>query len=352
MRGEVGMNFSNEIKKRVVCLSAAVVMGISMLPVQAQAKQEKMLVPMGSTIGIRMFTDGVMVIGLSATQNGTAASPGAVAGLLPGDLITALGSNKIGSADDFKAEISKLNGDPISITVVRGGETLNLTLKPNMNGGNPELGLWLRDNVAGIGTLTFYDPETGVYGGLGHGINDMDSGTIMPLGRGSIFLSTVTEIKKGSPGAPGEICGDFEKQNTCGNILRNSQYGIFGTLCAGQPDPKKAIPAADNRDIELGKATVLANIRGTEVGAFEVEITRIYRGNEDSRSLMLSIKDTKLLDATGGIVQGMSGSPIIQNGKLIGAVTHVLVNDPTKGFGVSIDKMLNASSNLDLSDAA
>ncbi len=346
------MNFNNRIRKEIACLSATIILCMSLLPVQAQAKQEKMLVPMGSTIGIRMFTDGVMVVGLSAIQNGTAASPGAVAGLLPGDLITALGNDRIRSADDFKAEMTKLTGDPISITVIRGGETLNLSLKPNMNSGAPELGLWLRDNVAGIGTLTFYDPETGVYGGLGHGINDIDSGTIMPLGRGDIFVSTVTDIKKGSPGAPGEICGDFSMQNTCGSILKNSQYGIFGTLCAGQPDPSKAIPAADNKDIVLGKATVLANIQGTEVGTFEVEITRIYRGVEDSRSLMLSIKDEGLLERTGGIVQGMSGSPIIQNGKLIGAVTHVLVNDPTKGFGVSIDKMLYAARDLDLSNAA
>jgi len=346
------MNFYNKKRNKIACVSAAIIMCMSVMPVQSQAKQEKLLVPMGSAVGIRMFTDGVLVVGLAATKNGTEASPGAVAGLLPGDLITALGSNKISSADDFKAEMKKLTGEPISMTVIRSGETLQLTLKPNMNGGNPELGLWLRDNVAGIGTLTFYDPETGVYGGLGHGINDIDSGVIMPLGRGDIFMSTVTEIKKGSPGAPGELSGDFDMQNTCGSILINTQYGIFGNLCAGKPDPARAIPAADSKDIVLGKATIMANIKGTEVESFEVEITRIYRGNEDSRSLMLSIKDERLLGQTGGIVQGMSGSPIIQNGKLIGAVTHVLVNDPTKGFGVSIDKMIYAASDLDLSNAA
>jgi len=299
-----------------------------------------------------MFTDGVLVVGMSATQNGKEPSPAAVSGVLPGDLITALGEAKIGSADEFKAEMSKLTEKPIVVTVVRNGETLQLTLEPNVKSGTPELGLWLRDNVSGIGTMTFYDPESGVYGGLGHGINDFESGVIMPMGRGDIFRSTVLEIKKGCPGAPGELCGDFSAKTICGSILENTQCGIFGILNSGQPDAGKAIPAASSDEIELGKATVLTNVKGTEIEEFEVEITRIYRGNDDGRSLMLCITDKRLLEQTGGIVQGMSGSPIIQNGKLIGAVTHVLVNDPTKGFGISIEKMLDEAGNIKLGKAA
>ena len=240
----------------------------------------------------------------------------------------------------------------ISITILRSGESLQLTLVPNVKSGSPELGLWLRDNVAGIGTMTFYDPDTGIYGGLGHGINDIDSGVIMPLGRGDIFRSTIVEIKKGCAGVPGELCGDFSNQGICGNILKNTQCGIFGVLLTDRPDVSKAIPVASSDEIQLGKAIVLTNIKGTEIEEFEIEITRVYRGNTDGRSLMISIKDKKLIEQTGGIVQGMSGSPIIQNGKLIGAVTHVMVNDPMKGFGVSIEKMLNEAGAIDQNKAA
>lgn len=350
--GEAGMNLKYKTNYKIALISFAFIISVFSQTVSAQAKQEKKLVPMGCTVGIQMFTDGVLVVGLSATENGTAPSPGAVAGILPGDLITALGAEKIGSANDFKGAMSKLTGEPTSVTILRAGETMQLSLVPNVKSGAPELGLWLRDNVAGIGTMTFFDPETGIYGGLGHGINDIDSGVIMPLGRGDIYKSTIIEIKKGCVGVPGELCGDFSAKNNRGNILKNTQCGIFGNLLLEQPDISKAILVASSDEIALGKATVLANIRGTDVEQFEVEITRVYRGNQDSRSLMISITDKKLLELTGGIVQGMSGSPIIQNGKLIGAVTHVMVNDPTKGFGVSIDKMLNEAGDLVLNNAA
>lgn len=348
--GEVGMYLKCKTNYKVALISFALI--LSVFSQAAQAKTDKKLVPMGCAVGIQMFTNGVLVVGLSATQNGTAPSPGAIAGILPGDLITAIGSEKIGSANDFKAAMSKLSGDPISITISRGQESLQLTLVPNVKSGTPELGLWLRDNVAGIGTMTFYDPETGIYGGLGHGINDIDSGVIMPLGRGDIYHSSIVEIKKGCAGVPGELCGDFRTEGTIGNILKNTQCGIFGILLTDRPDASKAIPVASSDEIQLGKATVLANIKGTEVEEFEIEITRVYRGNTDGRSLMISIKDKRLIDQTGGIVQGMSGSPIIQNGKIIGAVTHVLVNDPMKGFGVSIEKMLNEAEVIDMDKAA
>ena len=344
------MKYRNKCKN--IIISAALVICVFSQSVPAFATQERMLVPMGCTMGIQMYTDGVLVVGLSATQNGQAPSPAAIAGIIPGDLITALGEKKISSADEFKAEMGKLTGESISITVRRGNETLQMTVEPNVKSGAPELGIWLRDSVSGIGTMTFYDPQTGMYGGLGHGINDFETGVIMPLGRGDIFNCTVIEIKKGCPGAPGELCGDFSGRSTCGSILKNTGFGIFGKLNSNLSDVTKAIPAADDDEIELGKAMVLANIEGTKNEEFEIEITRVYRGNTDGRSLMISVKDKKLLEKTGGIVQGMSGSPIIQNGKLIGAVTHVMVNDPTKGFGVSIEKMLNETGDLSLDKAA
>ena len=302
----------------------------------AGKQQQRMLVPMGYAVGIQMFTNGVLVVGLSAAENGSAPSPAAQAGILPGDLITKMGDDKISSALDFRAAVGKLTGEPVKVKVQRASETKELTLTPDMKSGAPELGLWLRDNVAGVGTMTYYDPQTGLYGGLGHSINDMDSGVMIPLGKGDLFRASVVGVKKSSPGAPGELCGDFTAQSPCGNILKNTRCGVFGQLKADRPGP----------------ANILTSVEGNETQSFEVEITRVYRGETDGRSMMLSVKDQKLLEKAGGIVQGMSGSPIIQNGKLIGAVTHVLVSDPSKGFGVSIEKMLDESEELSAENAA
>ena len=346
------MNLKYREKNLKTLISVLFILYVIMQPVSAFGVQGKMLVPMGSTIGIQMYTDGALVVGLSATQNGQAPSPAAKAGVLPGDLITAIGEQEIKSANDFKTEMSKLSGEPVSVSIKRNNEDMSITIEPNVNSGSPELGVWLRDSVTGIGTMTFYDPETGVYGGLGHGINDFEAGVIMPLGHGDIFQSTVVNIKKGCAGAPGELCGDFSGKLSCGSILLNTQCGIFGVLSTDMPESFEAIPAASSEEIELGAATVLTNIKGSEIEKYEIEITRVYRGNTDGRSIMISVSDNRLLEQTGGIVQGMSGSPIIQNGKLIGAVTHVMVNDPTKGFGVSIEKMLSEANKMDINSAA
>lgn len=334
------MNFKNKAKGILIALFITV----SLAPQAAQAKAERpKLVPMGCTVGIQMFTDGVLVVGLATTENGEAPSPAAIAGLLPGDLITAVGEQEISCAEDLKLAMSKLTEQPVLVKVKRGTETLEVTINPNLNSGAPELGLWLRDNVAGIGTLTFYDPQTGLYGGLGHGINDIDSGVLMPLGKGSILKSSVTMVKKGCAGIPGELCGSFDPSSVRGSIKMNTVCGIFGQLDVEKPGSDKAIPVASGDEIQLGKASILCNTDGDAIEEFEVEITRVYKGEKTGRSLMLTIKDETLLERTGGIVQGMSGSPIIQNGMLVGAVTHVMVNDPTKGFGVSIENMMTAA---------
>lgn len=343
------MNFKKTIKIQTALMAILMVFTISR---QTAFAEERRLVPMGSTIGISISTDGVMVASLTSTENGGSPSPAAEAGLLPGDLITALGGDKISSAEDFRKAADKLTGEPVSVTINRGEETLQLTITPNTTSGTPELGMWLRDGVSGVGTLTYYDPQTGLYGGLGHSICDADSGVIIPLSEGAIMRSVVVEVVRGEAGKPGEIHGIFDVNAICGNILGNTSCGIFGTLSQGIPLSDKAIPVADESEIKLGEATILSNVSGTDVNEFKVEIERIYKDEATGRSMMIKITDQKLLEKTGGIVQGMSGSPIIQNGKLIGAVTHVLVNDPEKGFGVSMEKMLNASESLSESDRA
>lgn len=337
------MNLRKTIKFQTAIMAMLMVFTVTC---QTGFAEQKSLVPMGSTIGISMTMNGVMVALLESTENGNAPSPAAEAGLLPGDLITALGSDKTSCAEDFRKAAEKLTGEPVSVTVDRGGETLQMTITPNTASGTPELGMWLRDGISGIGTLTYYDPQTGLYGGLGHSICDSESGVIVPLEKGEIMRSEIVEIVRGEEGQPGELHGVFDLNAICGNILGNTSCGIFGTLTEGIPLSDKAIPVADESEIKLGEATILSNVSGTDVEEYKVEIERIYKDEVSGRSMMIKITDVKLLEATGGIVQGMSGSPIIQKGKLIGAVTHVLVNDPEKGFGVSIEKMMKKSETL------
>ena len=330
---------------RSFCLALFVAAAVLVVPVQKAQAAERELVPMGNTVGIQIRTEGVLVVGLSATGDGTSVSPAAVAGLLPGDIIIALGDEKISSADDFRAALEKLDGSAFEIRYQRGGEEHKTTIEPIMTEAGIELGLWLRDRVSGIGTLTYFDPQTGGYGGLGHSINDVDSGVILPLSSGEILESSVDSVVKGVPGAPGELRGGFDIQNICGSIDANTINGIFGKLTSGIPDVSGAIPIGGESEIVLGKANILANVSGTEICEYEIEIVRVYRDEQANRNIMIKVTDARLLEKTGGIVQGMSGSPIIQNGRLIGAVTHVMVNDPSSGYGISIQKMLSAGEN-------
>jgi len=302
------------------------------------------LVPVGRTIGINMKCDGVMIIALNEveTANGVTA-PGVDAGLLPGDIITRLGPTEVNSSEDFKSALEALDTDVTTLHVVRDGKTLQLTLKPALNAkGERELGLWVRDGIAGIGTMTFYDPASGVFGALGHAVSDIETGAMMPLRSGSILSANITGVVHGEPGAPGQLQGEFNFDHELGTLYANTQAGIFGELRdTGLISAQDPLPVAKENEIELGAATILSNVSGTDVASYEVEISRIFTGGAD-RNVMITVTDPVLLEKTGGIVQGMSGSPIIQNGKLVGAVTHVLINNPQKGYGISIESMLKS----------
>ena len=194
--------------------------------------------------------------------------------------------------------------------------------------------------MAGIGTVTFYDPETGVFGALGHGIADTDTAQLMPFSNGSVLPSTVKAVKKGEAGSAGELRGDFDTARDLGDLYANTSAGIFGTL-EGEISPAgKALPVGEPRP---GPARILANVQGDEVAVYDIEIVKALPGAADGRDMILSVTDPDLISLTGGIVQGMSGSPILQEGQIVGAVTHVLLNDPTKGYGIAIDHMLEAS---------
>ncbi|SHI08384.1 stage IV sporulation protein B [Sporobacter termitidis DSM 10068] len=309
------------------------------------AYEGKTLIPMGNAVGINIQSEGVMVAGVpEVLSDGQTASPARGAGLSAGDIITQIGSAHVSSTEDLKAAISKLDGSPVPIKISRGSNILNIKVTPHKcDDGHCELGLWMRDGIAGIGTLTFYDPETKTFGALGHAVNDIETGVIIPLRAGSVMRSVVTDVIQGKAGMPGQLRGTFNIDSILGTLTENSSSGIFGKMEGNDlMRGKAALPVAQASEIKTGPATILSNVSGTDVTEYKVEITRVYTGSEAvGRSMMLSVTDPALIAQTGGIVQGMSGSPIIQNGKLIGAVTHVLVNDPTRGYGISIENMLD-----------
>ena len=313
------------------------------LPARADALEATELIPVGEAVGIELMTDGVMVVGLSEVEtSGGPVRPAADAGLKAGDVIKRIGDRDTPCAADFLAAVSGLRDGAVRVTAVRGGREVAFDVTPAKNTeGNYQLGLWLRDGVSGIGTVTFYDPDSGTFGALGHGINDVDTGALLPFDGGSITGATVVDVIRGNPGTPGELCGRFDRETILGALEKNTESGIFGKISAGvRGEP---LPVAAEDEVTLGPATILTNVSGDQVEEFSVEISRVYREAGDNRFLLLTVTDKALLERTGGIVQGMSGSPILQNGKLVGAVTHVLISDPTRGYGISIENMLKAA---------
>jgi len=302
------------------------------------------LIPMGNAVGLKISSDGALIIGLN-NVDGTEKSPASEAGLHSGDIITYIGSEEIDSVEECRQLINDSHGKPISIRVNRGGKELQFQLEPIVGeDGSPELGVWLRDAIAGIGTLTFIEPHSGMFGALGHSISDSETGTLLPLKTGNIMQAEVIAVAKGEAGIPGQLQGSFDQGNVIGELTKNTINGVYGSITKSNLTSKTAIETASRSEIKVGAATIYSNISGKEVKEYSIEITRIYPENND-RDMLITVTDPELISATGGIVQGMSGSPIIQNGKLIGAVTHVLVSDPTKGYAISAERMLNEMKN-------
>ena len=296
------------------------------------------LVAVGQTVGIEVHCDGVMVIALEEKETHL---PGVQAGFLPGDIITQVAGEKVSSLSQFQNILSNAKEEFISVGIYRGGKPMQLRLSTIKDENDKiELGLWLRDSIAGIGTLTFYDPLSGIFGALGHGVSDAESGNLMPMGEGYILPSTVKSVRPGKAGAPGELQGNFEFTRRIGRLLKNTHTGIYGQLEDTTAFlPGETLPVGRAADVHVGPAKIRSNVRGSQVDEFDIEISRVFSGGED-RNLLITVTDPQLISITGGIVQGMSGSPIIQNGKIVGAVTHVLINNPEKGYGILIESML------------
>ncbi len=333
------------MKKIWACVPAVLCAAAMWMSVDALALEAAELVPVGDAVGIEIKMEGVLVA--EATEVETSAgkvSPARDAGICPGDLIISVNGRKVATAAEFLSAAAGFDGSPVSIMGKREGRELSFSVTPAQTvEGSWQLGLWLRDGVNGMGTVTFYDPKSGVYGALGHGINDLRSGELMPIGNGSILDAEVTEVVPGREGSPGELRGAIDKAHVLGSLENNSICGIFGHAAGGEFSVSTPLPVASPDEVVLGRASILCTVSGGETREYDVEICRVYRGEDDVRNMLLCIRDSELLSVTGGIVQGMSGSPIIQNGKIIGAVTHVLINDPTRGYGIYIEKMLDAA---------
>ena len=304
------------------------------------------LIPVGQAVGIRLEVEGVLVAGTGPvdTPDGPAA-PAQDAGIRAGDVITALDGVPVEHAEELAEELAALEGRSAELTVEREGREMRVSVAPvpSVQGGGQRLGLWLRDGVTGIGTLTYIDPETGGFGALGHAVSDAGSGALLPAAEGGISSARIVDVTPGSPGSPGELSGGFSAAGEIGVIEKNTVCGIFGTMRRHMPGLREPVPVASPDEVENGEATILACIDGEEAREYRVEIARAGLMTGAGRDLTVRVTDPELLARTGGIVQGMSGSPILQNGRLVGAVTHVLTADPARGYGVFAETMLRLS---------
>ncbi|QKY69287.1 SpoIVB peptidase [Lentibacillus sp. CBA3610] len=323
--------------------------GMPIKKVDVSALEDIEVIPGGQSIGVQLHTLGVLVVGHHQIkgENGMV-SPGEDANIEVGDVILEINGEEVKEMEDVKPVVEEAgeNDEKMDVKVKRDDETIKTTLDPvkDAEEGDYRIGLYIRDSAAGIGTMTFYDPETKNYGALGHVISDMDTQKPIEIHNGSIVRSNVTSIEKGNHGTPGEKQAKFSMQDEkIGSITKNSPFGIFGELNKpiknGEYD--EPMPIALSHEVKEGPAKILTVLEGEEVKEFDVKVvSSVPQKFPAKKGMVVQITDEELLNETGGIVQGMSGSPIIQDGKVIGAVTHVFVNDPTSGYGVHIEWML------------
>lgn len=320
---------------------------IPLKSVEIQVVGEREVSAAGLPIGIFLKTKGVMVVGVGSfnDRNGAVHEP-AKSHLAEGDYIVSYNGEEITGKKQFMSLLSENQGTEVLLGIERDGAYLEERVTPAQNqNGEYKMGIWIRDNAQGVGTLTFVD-EQGNFGALGHGITDSDTGELMELGRGSLYGTKIVAVRKGTDGVPGELTGmiEYDDENVIGEITKNTPYGIFGHLdlekLAENGIDLETQQIGLKQDIHLGAATMISSVN-EEMKEYDIEITAIHMGNDGgNKGLELLVTDEELLNLTGGIVQGMSGSPILQDGKVVGAVTHVLVNAPEKGYGIFIEEML------------
>lgn len=334
-----------KIRKKLIAVLGAAALLCSMLCFPAAADENAEVILGGSAFGVKLFCDRLSVVGFAEVdgENGPS-SPASDSGILLGDVITAVDGEKVTDAETLVLRIESSGGKEVRLTVLRDGVSSDFSVTPvkSASDGKFRLGMWLRDSTAGIGTVTFVIPDTLAFGGLGHGICDVATGEVIEADRGVVCDVTVNSIRRGYSGSPGELQGTLLPQKT-GALLENTPDGVFG-VCFSLPDGlcrSVTLPICPLDEVKAGPAKLFCTLGDDGVVGYDVEISDVSSDPRAVRSFSVRVTDRALLERTGGIVQGMSGSPIVQNGRLIGAVTHVLVSDPTSGYGIFIEKMLD-----------
>ena len=300
----------------------------------------------GDVFGIRLYSDGILVVGTNyvKTKSGSE-NPAQEAGLKVGDVIKAINGRRVTSNSDFGAAVNASSGNEIELLVCRNNEDRVVRFFPVLSAEDNKYkaGLWVRDSTAGIGTLTYFDNNSLEFAGLGHGICDVDTGELMPLLGGDTVYARITGSYKGTKEDTGELCGVFSDE-ILGPLTENTDFGVFGSI-SGDQISGTVMPVAMRDEVRTGRAKIISTVDENGPKEYEVEITRIYRNSDSSKCMAITVTDKKLIEKTGGIIQGMSGSLIIQDGMLVGAVTHVLVHDPLRGYGIFAEKMVLRSKN-------
>mgnify|MGYP002710522287 CR=1 FL=1 len=310
--------------------------------VNVSTVQNTKVIPLGNIIGIKLYSDGVLVIGMTEIEG---KKPYENTGIREGDLITKVDNVQVTTTQALIECVNKSKGQNVKIQYIREGTEYIANIEPVKTKENRyKIGLWVRDGAMGIGTATYYEPESGKIATLGHGIVDRDTDKLITIESGTLLTSTITKIKKGEEGIPGEIRGVINDSQKIGNINLNTEFGIYGKLEETNRlgiDTTNVLDVALKNEIKTGKATILLMLEDGIRKEYEIEIKKIYKNNtEDNKSMLIEITDSELIEKTGGIIQGMSGAPILQNGKFIGAITHVLVNNPIQGYAVFGETMI------------
>ena len=297
----------------------------------------QLVVPGGQVIGLELQDNTVTVAAFDEVLGAAAKN----CGLQVGDRIVSINGKPVHSVEEIRDILSRTDGEA-EISVLRNGTAKKLHMKPEITSDGPRLGVYLKQGITGVGTVTWYDPSSGTFGALGHGVNDPE-GNLVSMEQGKVYEARVLTVKTGRSGTPGQLMSAVTGSGVVGSISKNTVQGVFGT--AALSGKEEMLPVGQKEDVHTGAATIRSTVSGDQVQEYSVEILKVYPNSGPSgRNMLLKVTDPALLTATGGIVQGMSGSPIIQDGKLVGAVTHVLVNDPTTGYGIFIENMLDAAA--------
>ena len=321
---------------------------ISLKNVNITTINEIEVVPVGKIIGLKLYTNGVLIVGLSQIEDENKNLVKSYEGLdiKEGDIIVKVNDQYIDDIENLKKEVNNSNGKIINLTLLRNGSIITSSILPiKIGGGNYKLGLWVKDAATGVGTMTFYEPISNYFGALGHGITDSDTESLINIDSGELVTSRVISIQKGETEKPGEIRGTILNQQTIGKVLNNSKFGIYGKLnniTSLNIDTSKKIKVALRDEIKTGDAKILCSVDNSNIAKeYTIEIEKIYYDNNyNNKSMLIKVTDNELLEKTGGIIRGLSGAPIIQNGKFIGAITNVLVSNPAVGYGIFADLMI------------